>query len=582
MCVNKTLYICKWLVISLFLSTCTSSKWSVESTQSIDRTEFNLVDEDVFLEMSQKPDPNMPILVYDVWNVKTYDYSIKIQTNRYLQRYRPSLTAIFFGVLGASAGYLTAGILPLKNSDRYMLLGIGVLSLITGFAGDRSLDEATSTGEQRLLKQTGVIQLSDTLRATKEPITSPSYTIYNDLEAIAIRNNVAFDKNNYHINLLEDINPSNFLVQENQSIRIELEFNDSLYTQVIPVEDIFERFVVVESEVTALRQNPDNSNNSILTDLVKGSELLLLGDLDNWYVVRYGITETYISKNDTKLIWRPTDYIDELSIITLPNVPFGNVDVEREIPIRNNENNQAAAFVLSNEFYGDSFPTKRYSERDSKLIEEYLINSLGLGFAGIRTSINTSRIEQFKFNWDEFLRLNHANKKQFILYVNGYVTIDNEGNIIYLLGDQASNTWQNISISLTDLILDVIEAGFIELFIVGDFSFSAENQESAISRAKYYDAFYALNSTLLTYKNINFGLLFSSDGRSDSQLYTKQAIAQKYHSIFSYYLADAIKKGNYTSSQLINYVQRNVDYTSRRLHDTPQNIVYFGNANIEF
>ena len=582
MCVNKTLNTCKWLVIGLFLSTCTSSKWSVESTQSIDRTEFNLVDEDVFLEMSQKPDPNMPILVYDVWNVKTYDYSIKIQTNRYLQRYRPSLTAIFFGVLGASAGYLTAGILPRKNSDRYMLLGIGVLSLITGFAGDRSIEEATSTGEQRLLKQTGVIQLSDTLRATKEPITSPSYTIYNDLEAIAIRNNVAFDKNNYHINLLEDINPSNFLVQENQSIRIELEFNDSLYTQVIPVEDIFERFVVVESEVTALRQNPDNSNNSILTDLVKGSELLLLGDLDNWYVVRYGITETYISKNDTKLIWRPTDYIDELSIITLPNVPFGNVDVEREIPIRYNENNQAAAFVLSNEFYGDSFPTKRYAERDSKLIEEYLINSLGLGFAGIRTSINTSRIEQFKFNWDEFLRLNHANKKQFILYVNGYVTIDNEGNIIYLLGDQASNTWQNISISLTDLILDVIEVGFIELFIVGDFSFSAENQESAISRAKYYDAFYALNSTLLNYKNINFGLLFSSDGRSDSQLYTKQAIAQKYHSIFSYYLADAIKKGNYTSSQLISYVQRNVDYTSRRLHDTPQNIVYFGNANIEF
>ena len=582
MCVNKTLNTCKWLAIGLFLSTCTSSKWSVESTQSIDRTEFNLVDEDVFLEMSQKPDPNMPILVYDVWNVKTYDYSIKIQTNRYLQRYRPSLTAIFFGVLGASAGYLTAGILPLKNSDRYMLLGIGVLSLITGFAGDRSLEEATSTGEQRLLKQTGVIQLSDTLRATKEPITSPSYTIYNDLEAIAIRNNVAFDKNNYHINLLEDINPSNFLVQENQSIRIELEFNDSLYTQVIPVEDIFERFVVVESEVTALRQNPDNSNNSILTDLVKGSELLLLGDLDNWYVVRYGITETYISKNDTKLIWRPTDYIDELSIITLPNVPFGNVDVEREIPIRYNENNQAAAFVLSNEFYGDSFPTKRYAERDSKLIEEYLINSLGLGFADIRTSINTSRIEQFKFTWDEFLRLNHANKKQFILYVNGYVTIDNEGNIIYLLGDQASNTWQNISISLTDLILDVIEVGFIELFIVGDFSFSAENQESAISRAKYYDAFYALNSTLLTYKNINFGLLFSSDGRSDSQLYTKQAIAQKYHSIFSYYLADAIKKGNYTSSQLISYVQRNVDYTSRRLHDTPQNIVYFGNANIEF
>ncbi len=579
---NKILYTFKWLSLGLFFSTCTSSKWTVESMQSIDRTEFNLVSEDSFLEISQKPDPNRPILVYDVWNVNTYDYSIKIQTNRYLQRYRPSLISTFFGFLGASAAYLTADLLSTKSTDQYMLYGIGMLSLITGLSGDRSLDEATSTGEQRLLKQTGVIQLSDTLRATKEPNTSPSYTIYNDLEAIAIRNNVKFDKNNYHINLLEDINPTNFLVQENQSIRIELDFNDSLYIQVVPVEDIFERFVVVESEVTALRQNPDNTNNSILTDLVKGSELLLLGDLDNWYVVRYGITETYISKNDTKLIWRPTDYIDELSIITIPNMPFGNVDVERGIPVRLTENNQAVAFVLSNEFYGDSFPTKKYAERDSKLIEEYLVNSLGLGFAGIRTSINASRIEQFRFTWDEFLKQNHENKKQFILYVNGYVTIDNKENIIYLLGDQASYTWQNNSISLTDLLLDIIEAGFIELFIVGDFSFSLENQESTISRAKYYDAFYALNSTLLSNRNINFGLLFSSDGRSDSQLYTKQAIAQKYHSIFSYYIADAIKKGNYNTSQLINYVQRNVDYTARRLHDTPQNIVFFGNSNIEF
>ncbi len=579
---NKILYTFKWLSLGLFFSTCTSSKWTVESMQSIDRTEFNLVSEDSFLEISQKPDPNRPILVYDVWNVNTYDYSIKIQTNRYLQRYRPSLISTFFGFLGASAAYLTADLLSTKSTDQYMLYGIGMLSLITGLSGDRSLDEATSTGEQRLLKQTGVIQLSDTLRATKEPNTSPSYTIYNDLEAIAIRNNVKFDKNNYHINLLEDINPTNFLVQENQSIRIELDFNDSLYIQVVPVEDIFERFVVVESEVTALRQNPDNTNNSILTDLVKGSELLLLGDLDNWYVVRYGITETYISKNDTKLIWRPTDYIDELSIITIPNMPFGNVDVERGIPVRLTENNQAVAFVLSNEFYGDSFPTKKYAERDSKLIEEYLVNSLGLGFVGIRTSINASRIEQFRFTWDEFLKQNHENKKQFILYVNGYVTIDNKENIIYLLGDQASYTWQNNSISLTDLLLDIIEAGFIELFIVGDFSFSLENQESTISRAKYYDAFYALNSTLLSNRNINFGLLFSSDGRSDSQLYTKQAIAQKYHSIFSYYIADAIKKGNYNTSQLINYVQRNVDYTARRLHDTPQNIVFFGNSNIEF
>ena len=580
--IKYTSYLVVCMAMGLSISSCTSSKWAIESTQAIDRTEFDLVGEDVFLKMSEIPSPNRPVLVFDIWNMETYDYSLKIQSNRYLQRYRPSLSAVLLGALGASAAYLTADLLSPHSTEQYMLYGLGALSLLTGMVGDKSTGEATSTGEQKLLKQTGVIQLSDTLRATKQPIISPSYTIYNDREAIAIRNNVIFDKNSYYINLLEDINPSDFLVQRNQSIRIELEFNDSLYIHEVPVEDIFERFVVVETEVTALRQNPDNTNNSILTDLASGSELLLLDELDNWYVVRYGITETYISKNDTKLIWRPTDYVDELSIITLPNIPFGNVDVEREIPVRLTENNQAAAFIISNEFYGDRFPTKRYAERDAKLLEEYLINSFGLGFAGIRTSINTSRIEQFRYNWDEFLSRNQANKKQLILYTNGYVSIDNDGNLIYLLGDEKTSDEQNNSIKLADLLEDALKAGFTELFMVGDYSFVAGTLDYSVSRADYYDAFYKLNSTLLAKRTIEFGLLFSSDGRSDSQLYTKQAIAQKYHSIFTYYLADAVKKGNYTSNQLLNYIQRNVDYTARRLHDTPQNVVYFGNATIVF
>ena len=580
--IKYTSYLVVCMAMGLSINACTSSKWAIESTQAIDRTEFDLVGEDVFLKMSEIPSPNRPVLVFDIWIMETYDYSLKIQSNRYLQRYRPSLSAVLLGALGASAAYLTADLLSPHSTEQYMLYGLGALSLLTGMVGDKSTGEATSTGEQKLLKQTGVIQLSDTLRATKQPNISPSYTIYNDREAIAIRNNVIFDKNSYYINLLEDINPSDFLVQRNQSIRIELEFNDSLYIHEVPVEDIFERFVVVETEVTALRQNPDNTNNSILTDLASGSELLLLDELDNWYVVRYGITETYISKNDTKLIWRPTDYVDELSIITLPNIPFGNVDVEREIPVRLTENNQAAAFIISNEFYGDRFPTKRYAERDAKLLEEYLINSFGLGFAGIRTSINTSRIEQFKYNWDEFLRRNQANKKQLILYTNGYVSIDNDGNLIYLLGDEKTSDEQNNSIKLADLLEDALKAGFTELFMVGDYSFVAGTLDYSVSRADYYDAFYKLNSTLLAKRTIEFGLLFSSDGRSDSQLYTKQAIAQKYHSIFTYYLADALKKGNYTSNQLLNYIQRNVDYTARRLHDTPQNVVYFGNATIVF
>ena len=88
-------------------------------------------------------------------------------------------------------------------------------------------------------------------------------------------------------------------------VTLEIYFNDDIYINTIPISSFLERFVVITSEITALRDEPELNTRTVLTDLARGSQLKYLSSLDNWYKVNYGISETYISKTDAQLICAP-------------------------------------------------------------------------------------------------------------------------------------------------------------------------------------------------------------------------------------------------------------------------------------
>lgn len=78
----------------------------------------------------------------------------------------------------------------------------------------------------------------------------------------------------------------------------------------------------------------------------------------------------------------------------------------------------------------------------------------------------------------------------------------------------------------------------------------------------------------------NAVIIFSSRPDQVSSLYAGRGSENKHHRIFMYYWADAIKKRNRTMHSVIRHLENNVDYTSRRLHDRPQEIQVFGNTTL--
>jgi hypothetical protein len=284
--------------------------------------------------------------------------------------------------------------------------------------------------------------------------------------------------------------------------------------------------------------------------------------------VLYGISETFIAKTDAELIWRPSEFASQLSIITVPNIPFGNIDVESDIPQHSDRTENAYGFVIANREYQGDFSERIYAERDAELIGTYLNEAFGYRNDNIRTTTNIENQQQLVLAYNRLVNDIRANQEKLIVYVSGYVESGEDGQLMMLGTGGAVSS----SINLNSFFSGISRLPVQELIILLDID-NIDNNETSIIEP--------LANQILS-NNSNSAIIVSSTETQRSRDYSSPGGDQKRHSIFSYFIADAIKNGATDVSEVINHLQRNVDYTSRRLHNQPQHILFFGNSELSF
>lgn len=92
-------------ILILFLligSACSSSKWVVENQYEIDRNDFELLSSDQFLTRVGSVSPQNPVIQFEIKSANTFEYTQRVRTDRYIQRYRPSFKSVLLGLGGAS------------------------------------------------------------------------------------------------------------------------------------------------------------------------------------------------------------------------------------------------------------------------------------------------------------------------------------------------------------------------------------------------------------------------------------------------------------------------------------------------
>lgn len=575
-------------ILILFLAfsgfACTGARWTVKDKEAVDRDDFSVLSTEEFLSISSPVTPESPNLKLQVLSNTKYEYAEKVLVQRTIQDYKLKPGFVALGLIGAglaayaansnaiNGGQSSAASLSL-NTAAVIIAGAGLMNL-------KPAGEPRETGEERFLRKTGTFIEQDTLQVDNPQQASASIDIWYGQNRLVENENRDFRDGELTINLGSLLSGLEIQGMDTETVRLEVVYADSTYNFEYSLNQVLQPFARITSPVAELRSEPNQNPGNILAELIQGSQLQILDSVESeWYKILYGISENYISRDDAQIIWRNSDFSRESEVVAVPIVPFGNVDVESNIPILTGVNPNAIGLLVSNENYSEPYEKRSHAHRDARLIKNYMENALG---------IRTSQIYEIKdisgnqslYETLSTMRQEANDSTHVYVYINGYGTAREQGDGFNLgLKTTANDTG---SVELEPLFDRISELTNNKLIMLADIEFNALSKEPLISES-VIDLEQPLRkiSQAITRSNPNATVIFGAQVNQSSELYVTDTGEDKKHHIFPYFFARALQERRTEIGAIFQYLQRNIPYTSRRLHDRSQDPQIFGNTTQE-
>ncbi|MDX1641911.1 MAG: SH3 domain-containing protein, partial [Balneolaceae bacterium] len=379
---------------------------------------------------------------------------------------------------------------------------------------------------------------------------------------------------NFELNLASFLEYLDDDINEESSIDVDLAYNGFQISHTVPVTDFLAPFVTITQPVAILRNAPTVSDLNVVTEVGDGSSLELIGRYsDDWYRVRFGGSEVFVSQNAGEVQWMSEAESGSPDVFEFAEVPFGEIDVENSVPVLRQNNPNDRAVILSNGFSGSSEP-RQYLMRDHDLFRFYMRYAL---------QMEENQIYEIEVDssdgWQEELEgiSPMDSTGTLVVYLSGSAFIDDSSSI-YLKREQLAVRDSKLETTVLNTFENINPSSFI---LFADLEFTAANGSDNFSNDRNSQAALQAFSNNVLRRIPNAAIIFSHNPEQHSSLYIGTGSENKRHHIFSYYLADALKKRNTVIAEIVRHLENNVDYTSRRLHDRPQEIQAFGNLTID-
>lgn len=583
------------MIRSLFLtgialvlfSACTSSRWIIEEEPAVDISESQLIDTRPAFVIRSMPTPERPILTIDGRTIEVYESPLKLEANRVIQRYRPRYGWAAFGILGAGGLFYIANAdgffeTDLTRTQKNVLMGSGGLLLAGSMLNMRPVGDPRYTGEKRFLNKVGTDTRMDTTSVAAKPF-DVIINAFHDEDEIVSGLQLRVDST-LTLNLISDLGLRSFSPDNPGYIRLDIKSEFEEQEIKFPVQQVLKRYVRIVSRNIPLRSSPQISPTNIVTTVAEASLLPWVETTDNgWHRVLLGITPMYVQVTDGALIWRPAMSNESDLIITTSNLAFGSIDVERDIPRAEIKNERGIAILIGNQNYRNTALKNAHAHRSVRLMRTYLRESLG--YSDDRIII----IEDFRTeeNLDNILKTNRADRTLhdlpyssltdlFVYYVGAGGVVHN-GSMQAGLIPVDGLPGEGIALESFMQALAQLPVRSVRVMIDADFRELPNGGIQSNFRANY-----AQLSQIVTRQKSDSWVMFASEPSQIIGNYvSNDRRTDRIHGIMTYYFARAIQDGNTDTDMILRYMLRNMTFTSRRLHNRPQDPVFFGNRNSE-
>lgn len=567
---------------------CTNARWMVKDTDSVDQDDYELLSEKEFPDVDQPPTPEDPILHLQFKSRQQYEYAEKVLIARHVQDYKVRPFFFTLGVMGAATAFYLANSNAIQSIDGQLetvtLNTVGGLLAISTIFNFKPVGEPRPTGEERFLRASGTRIYSDTTSINTTRQDSAAISFYYGDQPVFENQVYNISSGTIDLNMGVELNDLGITETDPDSVYINVGYSDSTYSFSYPLTSVLRPFAKIETPVTELRNSPEESAENVLAELVEGSQLQIIEESgEQWYKVLYGISESYIAQNDASLVWRTSDFAQKNQVVTVPSVPFGKIDVENNIPVLNNLNQNGVGLLVGIEDYNGDYEPRNYTDRDLQLMETYLNNALGYPDYHIHRMFNIDDRQPV----DSLLTLlqqRSSQETEVFVYLSGYGEVrESENSYEPLLLLDTQNPDQGL-INLIDLYRTIANLPAQKTVIVNNIDFSRSFAELSQNSDLPIQAFrQSLYNTAITLSSDHPGLaiLFSSELDQRNHLYLGNGNEDKKHHIFPYYFAKALQQRTSQLGDLFRYLQRNVSYTARKLHNEPEDPVLFGDESID-
>lgn len=569
------------------LLSCTSARWTVIDESAVDRSESTIVNQKEFLETNTAVTPENPVLIYYVVAKTTYEYPEKVLLQRTVQDYKLRPFIVAFGMAGAGIGFYAANsssVLGTRTTAK--TISLNTLSGILGLASILNLKpsgEPEPTGEERYLKKTGIQIETDTIEVKETTTRYADISVQYGDRIIMQEQSRALKQNRLEIDLGTALNSLNIKDPSPDKVMVKVVFGDSTMHKQYALNQILQPFANVTTPITLLHTAPEKEPENVIAELKKGSQLQIVEQQNDWFKVLYGISENYIPKEEAEIVWRSSEFARESEVFAVPRVPFGNIDVEANIPALKPVDRNAYGLIIANENYGAEQPLREYALRDALLTETYLRNALGFPSENIFQIYDSKSSDEILDQIKE-LRASANDSSKIVVYINGFGLMENKNgnhNFKLLLGEP-QDSLDYPAINLAAIFEQLAQAAPAKTTIFADMDFKTASPDSLLSKRDFLlDNPFRNLAEIITNSNPESAVMFSALPDQNAGLYMDGANEDKHHNIFTYFLAEAIKERITTLDEIFQYLERNVNFTSRKIYDRAQDPVLYGNRQLD-
>lgn len=562
-----------FLHIVLLTSACTRDLWVLSEAPVIDRSEPKVVNSDFEIRVEKTPDRIDATMEFGLYQIREVEYPLRIQKERFLQRYKPRWISWVLGIGAASAGFYLARSASFEQSSEFdnrssNMYFYSSLGLFAGsFLLQKPIGTPISTGEVVLLQQQGTSQLRDTISATQIVPTRLDIDLsHPNIPSTTI--SALWNSGSYSIDLATAVEWRPVSRTDPPPVEIWITSESSSKSLEIPIEQFMTPYVYITKQSAEIYSDTTNTafGANMFTELSSGSRLRYLSGSASaeYWKVELGPTPVFVRQADVRIRWEFGIVETTREIVRGKRIPYGRLEVEKDLPQAASQNSGALAILVSNTLKME----KDHAEivrRDNRMMSNYLETTLGVDedrifFFPNDTSFQWLDALQFETN-QPFWATDTAGP--MYLYYSGPSHFTREKGLI--LGSEDSGN------SILQLVERSDENWFSGCFLILETAPSTRKEDEGALYVHLQDVLREMDQ-----KFGNVGIFLAAEPNTDNFLYVSapQKIDFR-HSMFTYMWCDALRQGYFTVNALKNFLERELPFKSRRLHEKPQRAMVF-------